>query len=172
VPRAAAEAGAQQDAAAATGTRGAALSAAAVWLARRDYCSVELAQRLADRGFDPESVQAALRELTERRFLDDARYARAFVAVHAGRGQGPLRIRQELTGRGLPSALADEALQAHAGEQGGWATLARRVRVRRFGDAAPPDRAAWARQARFLHYRGFSTDHIREALGDEATDGA
>jgi regulatory protein len=145
---------------------------AAGWLSRRDYCSAQLAQRLAQRGFDAATVQAALTELIERRFVDDARYARACVAVHAGRGQGPVRIRHELLTAGLTTALAEEALEEYAAEQGGWAALARRVRSRRFGAAAPRDRAEWARQARFLHYRGFSTDHIRGALGDEAMDGA
>ncbi len=149
----------------------AARTIAASWLSRRDYCSAQLAQRLEQRGFDAPTVQATLAELIERRFVDDARYARAFVAVHAGRGQGPLRIRHELITAGLTPVLAEEALQEYAAEQGGWTALARRLRARRFGAAAPQDRAEWARQARFLHYRGFSTDHIRGALGDEATDG-
>jgi regulatory protein len=149
----------------------AALKAAAGWLSRRDYCSAELAQRLAERGFDADTVQAALATLAERHFVDDARYARAFVAMHAGRGQGPRRIHHELTAVGLASELAETALHEYAAEEGGWAALARRVRVRRFGATAPRVRAEWARQARFLHYRGFSTDHIRAALGDEALDG-
>lgn len=145
---------------------------AAGWLARRDYSSAQLAQRLAQRGFDADTVQLALAELIEGRYVDDARYARAFVAVHARRGQGPLRIRHELTAAGLTGALAEEALEQYAAEQGGWAALARRVRSRRFGRTLPQERAAYARQARFLHYRGFSIDHIRGALGDEAVDGA
>jgi len=150
----------------------AARTIAAGWLSRRDYSSAQLAQRLAQRGFDAQTVQVALAELIERRFVDDARYGRAFVAVRAGRGQGPQRIRHELIAAGVTPALAEEALEEYAAEQGGWTALARRVRSRRFGTAAPRDRAESARQARFLHYRGFSTDHIRAALGDEAMDGA
>ena len=148
----------------------AALAMAAGWLARRDYCSAELAKRLAARGFEAPAVQAALAELSERHFLDDARYARAFVAVHARRGQGPVRIRHELVRVGLAAQLAEEALQEYAGQQGGWVALARAVRVRRFGAGVPRARAEAGRQARFLHYRGFSTDHIRGALGDAADE--
>ncbi len=89
---------------------------------------------------------------------------REFVRAHAGRGQGPLRIRYELVGTGLPAALAEAALQRQVEEQGGWGMLARRVRQRRFGESLPAERLERARQVRFLQSRGFSTDHIRTAL--------
>jgi regulatory protein len=39
------------------------------------------------------------------------------------------------------------------------------VRNRKFGPEPPADWPEKARQARFLQYRGFSSDHIRLALG-------
>jgi len=49
--------------------------------------------------------------------------------------------------------------------------LARGVRARKFGPGVPQDRKERARQARFLQYRGFSTDHIRAVLeGDPEED--
>ena len=44
-----------------------------------------------------------------------------------------------------------------------WAALARQVRQGRFGARPPADWREKARQARFLQYRGFSSDHIRAA---------
>jgi regulatory protein len=38
--------------------------------------------------------------------------------------------------------------------------------VRRFGEDVPAEWKERARQARFLEYRGFTGDQIREALGD------
>jgi regulatory protein len=142
------------------GNATAALAAAVVLLSRRDFCSAELAARLDADGFTGEAVQAALAELSERRYVDDERYARAFVAARTERGQGPLRIRRDLIELGLDTALADAALQGQADTQGGWSRLAREVRIRRFG--------LTARQARFLQYRGFSNDDIRAAVGDDA----
>jgi regulatory protein len=46
-----------------------------------------------------------------------------------------------------------------------WRALAREVRVRKFGTTEPPGWRERARQARFLQYRGFSSDHIGSALG-------
>jgi len=145
----------------------AALAAAVSALAQRDYCSGELAARLATRGYGAEAVAAALADLTERRFLDDARYAQQHISYHAERGQGPLRIARELHQLGLSEELIDSALDEYAQEHGNWGRLAREVRIRRFGLAEPAGFAQKAKQARFLQYRGFSTDHIRSALGQD-----
>jgi regulatory protein len=143
----------------------AALAAAVTLLARREFCSIELGEKLAAQGYQPDTVRAALEDLIERRYLDDERYARQFVTVHAGRGQGPQRIRRELAALGLPAALIDTQLES----QGDWAALARQVLSRRFGAKPPRGWPDKARRMRFLQYRGFSNDHIRSALGAEAT---
>jgi regulatory protein len=42
------------------------------------------------------------------------------------------------------------------------------VRRKRFGDEPPQDYKERARQSRFLQYRGFTSDQIRQVLdGDE-----
>jgi regulatory protein len=140
--------------------------AAATLLARRDYSRSELQSRLLERGFDATAVAALLEELIEQRVIDDTRYAERFVAFHAGRGHGPARIRRELVGLGVAEELIRTALDAGPD----WGMLAREQRARKFGSRLP---AAWsekARQARFLQYRGFSTDHIRSALGADDLD--
>ena len=86
-------------------------------LARRDHSEQELRGRLAEAGYDPESVEAALRRLKTEHLLDDSRFAAAFARSRlAGRGLGSLRIGAELRRRGvgrepieagLSQALAD-----------------------------------------------------------------
>jgi regulatory protein len=147
------------------GDPAAALAAAVTLLARREFCSIELGEKLAAHGYQPDAVCAALADLIERRYLDDERYAHQFVTVHADRGQGPQRIRRDLAALGLPAALIDTQLESH----GDWATLARQVLNRRFGAKPPRGWPDKARRMRFLQYRGFSNDHIRTALGAEAT---
>jgi regulatory protein len=130
-------------------------------LARRDFASGELRRKLEERGFVADVVTAVLAELTEERKLDDARFAANFVAYHAERGQGPVRIRKELRDLGVAEGLIEEAFAAGPD----FRVLARQVRQRKFGAAVPEEWAEKARQARFLQYRGFSSDHIRAALG-------
>jgi regulatory protein len=135
--------------------------AAIALLARRDYSRNELEQRLGLQGYRPEDIAALVREFTQNRALDDTRFAQNYVSYHAARGQGPLRIRGDLEALGVAAGLIEAALA-----QGpDWRTLAREQCRRRFGVEAPASRREQLRQARFLQSRGFSSDHIRSALG-------
>ena len=142
---------------------GAADLALTVLLARREHATSEAREKLLAQGYAAPVVDQVLADFSARRLLDDARYAGYFVASHAGRGHGPLRIRQQLGQIGLPEALIHEALAAGPD----FRVLCRELRARKFG-ATPP--CSWdekGRQTRFLQYRGFSLDHITSALGPD-----
>jgi regulatory protein len=141
-------------------------NAAVILLSRRDFCSQELAEKLNAQGYEPETVRGVVDELLERGFVNDERYAQQYVAMHAARGHGPLRIQRELSQLGLEPGLIESAVAG--GED--WAQRARELRIRRFGLAQPAGWPAKAKQARFLQYRGFSNDHIRAALDSEVSD--
>ena len=130
-------------------------------LARRDFASGELRQKLGSQGYDAAVAATVVAELTEERMLDDARYAENYVAYHVGRGHGPLRIGADLRSLGVPATLVEAALDTGPD----WRELARTVRTRKFGAEPPEDWTEKTRQARFLQYRGFSSDHIRAATG-------
>lgn len=140
----------------------AARRAAVALLARRDFGSPELRRRLEEQGFGAGVVEAAVSELLQNRVLDDARYVENFVSYHAERGQGPLRIAANLRVAGVAEDLIEAALATPD-----WRAHAREVRSRKFGPQAPAGWPDKARQARFLQYRGFSSDHIRSALGGD-----
>lgn len=138
-------------------------AAAITLLAKRDFASGELRQKLTAKGYDAAVVGETIAELVESRALNDARFAENFVTYHANRGQGPVRIASDLKNLGLASDLIHEALGAGPD----WRVLARDTRIRRFGAATPEEWSEKSRQARFLQYRGFSSDHIRSALGPD-----
>jgi len=145
----------------------AARAAAVALLARRDYASGELRERLSQRGFAPGAIAEALAELGQEGALNDERYAQNYVTFQAGRGHGPVRIGADLRARGVAPELIEAALATGPD----WRGLAAAARARRFGAAAPANWRERARQARFLQYRGFSADHIRAATGaDPDTD--
>jgi regulatory protein len=129
-------------------------------LARRDHATRELERKLKDRGFAAEAVGDVLKELAAKRFLDDARYIEHFVSYHASRGQGPVRIAAELRQLGLPAEAIEEQLDTVTD----WRDQARAARRKKFGASVPKTFRERARQARFLEYRGFSSEHIRAAL--------
>jgi regulatory protein len=150
-------AAAEPDSAAAATAAGVAL------LAGRDYASGELRAKLSARGFAACAIEAALENLTNQGALNEARYAQNYVAWHAGRGQGPLRIAAELRRHGVAETLIVGALQARTD----WAELARKACHAKFGAASAASWRDRARRMRFLQYRGFSADHIRVATGDD-----
>jgi regulatory protein len=78
-----------------------------------------------------------------------------------------LRIAADLRRRGLAAELIDAALESGPD----WKALARKVCRARFGLEPPTSWAQRARQARFLQYRGFSSDHIRAATGADPETG-
>jgi regulatory protein len=83
-----------------------------------------------------------------------------FIRSRISRGQGPVRIAQELRSRGIADTAVREAL---AGGEHDWAALAREVLARQF-KGPPADLKGRARQIRFLEYRGFTAAQIRAAL--------
>ena len=137
--------------------------AAVALLARRDFASGELAARLQADGYPAEAVAAVITDLMAERILDDARFASHYVAYHGQRGQGPRRIATDLGARGVAAVHIEAALATGPD----WGALARAVRTRRFGLTPPESWAEKAKQRRFLQYRGFSSDHIRSALGPD-----
>ena len=136
-------------------------------LARRDFTSQELRAKLEAKGFATAATAVVIADLARAGLLNDGRYAQNYVAYHAGRGQGPLRIAAELRQRGLAAELIEAALAAGPD----WGALARKVCRAKFGPQPPDSWAGRARQARFLQYRGFSADHIRAATDVEPDTG-
>ena len=85
-----------------------ALTAALGALNRRDRSVAELTAWLADRGYAPADVEAAISELVEIGGLDDERYARLFAEDKRElAGWGPERIASALGERGIEAALIE-----------------------------------------------------------------
>ena len=137
--------------------------AALLLLGRRDFCSHELRVKLAAKGYAASAIDEAVEALIAERLLDDRRFLENFVRSHTARGQGPARLRQELRQLGFSGEPIEEALAAGPD----FVDLCRTVRVRKFGARAPKSWAEKGKQARFLQYRGFSSDHIRLAMGQD-----
>jgi len=138
-------------------------------LARRDHSEKELRKKLVERGYLEIAIEPVVGELLATNKLNDERYGQNVVAYRARRGHGPARIRSQLLKTGVSRNSIDEAVKGEDAPD--FLALARSVRARKFGPENPKDRKERARQARFLQYRGFSTDHIRAVLdGDPEED--
>jgi len=93
------------------------VAAAVAYLVRstasRPQTEAELRARLSARDVPDDVADAALGRGKAAGIVDDAAFARAWVADRGGqRGFGAARLRQELRRRLVPEPLADEALRA------------------------------------------------------------
>ncbi len=140
-------------------------------LARREHAIGELRQKLLTylkkKDFIVESVDRVIGELQSDGLLSDERFTEAFVRYRRKNGVGPMRIQTELRERGV-----SEKIQANWLDFSDplWGEQTTQVRVKRFGADLPGDYKERARQARFLQYRGFTTDQIKQALAGENCD--
>ena len=84
------------------------------YLGRREYTTVELRQRLKERGATDADIAAALSYAKERGYQDDARAGESHIRQrlhYAPRGRA--LVRQELMERGLPAGLCSTLLDEH-----------------------------------------------------------
>jgi regulatory protein len=113
-------------------------------------------------------------DLVARGYVDDAAFARQWVAARAARGYGASRLRMELRTRGIAPSLISAALDGLGGDDDALArareAARRRLPALRRGR---PDRVA-PRLRDYLLRRGFSTGVIvrvvREATGAAPDD--
>ncbi len=137
------------------------MDAAVRMLARREHSAQELIAKLIAKGIKQEVAATVVDELNSRNLVSDQRFMEALIAARVRRGYGPLRIRQELQQRGVQQALAEECLAVHDPV---WLERLHRVWSKKFAGVTPKNYAEWARQARFLQHRGFSTEQIKQVV--------
>ena len=111
--------------------------------------------------FDDELLLSVLDDLTTRGLLSDERFAEQYVAMRLRKGYGPVRIAQELRERGIDGAMVGTVLEQLDAD---WYALMQEAHDKKFGPSSPDDYKEAAKRARFLEYRGFSAEQIRDLL--------
>jgi len=144
-------------------------------LALRERSRGEVEERLRAAGFEDAVVLDTLHWLERLGYVDDRRYASAYVAERVASGWGVRRIKSELLRKGVERALVEEALRSTAAEAGDEAAGTDAVMAlsrRRFAAQFQTDPAtARRRLAGFLARRGYdwdSIDRISAVLSREA----
>lgn len=86
------------------------------YLGRRDRTVLEVRRHLESKRVEPVTIDAALVELTDQGYLDDARYARLFAEDRRNLdGWGVERIERKLTSAGVQGEVIDGVLGDRAG---------------------------------------------------------
>ena len=129
-------------------------------LARREHSRVELTHKLTKKGFSSDQVDRALDQLQAADLQSDQRFIEDFVRSRVLRGNGPLRISQELRNRGVES---DNFLQ-WVEEPIDWLQIAMNTYQKKYGVSEAEDMREQAKRMRYMQSKGFSSDIIRQIL--------
>lgn len=135
-------------------------------LARREHGRAELSRKLRQRGATQDLIDPALDRLAEEGLLNESRYLESYIASRARAGYGPVRIREELSQRGLPRGEIDGALNESDVD---WNENLREAWRRKFA-RLPQDARERAQQGRFLSYRGYAMEAISRLLSGRRSD--
>jgi regulatory protein len=130
-------------------------------LARREHSVRELTQKLLQREFEQEEIDAAIARLLESKYLDNTRFIGCLIRARVAQGAGPAKIKAQLLSHDISSAHIENHEQW---QQTNWLVLARQAKVKRFGELPPADHKAKAKQIQFLTRRGFSTSQASTAI--------
>lgn len=130
-------------------------------LSRRDHGQYELTQKLLLRGYAEEEICHVVQFCIEYGYLDELRYARSQIRQHLYRGHGKRRIVQELTQKRVIATIIEQAL---AEESPDWFEFAKLTAQKKFKGIKAVDSKAYAKQIRFMQYRGYTFEQIDYAL--------
>jgi regulatory protein len=134
-------------------------------LARRAYSIYEMRSFLERRAEAKGVVKSVLDRLKHLDYLDDSRYARQFVRLHAElRKQGAFRIARDLRARGVADRHIEAALAERSPESSEGALVRARLERRIKTLGGPLDERRVASLYRSLLRAGFSADTIRREL--------
>lgn len=139
--------------------------------ARREYCRHDLAGKMRAKGLGEESIARILDRLTAEQFIDEARYAQAFVHDKmAYNGWGRLKVREALRMKRLADADIRQAL-ADIDSEAYSRSLRRLLKSKAASlDFDPDDEQeafkATAKLLRFAASRGFEYEVAARAIAE------
>ena len=131
---------------------------------------VELRRKLRAKKFTSEDIDLAIARLHREKWLDDARFASAFVRTRANKRMGKLRIRRELQAAGVHQEEADQALRDNVDPEREGEALrelcARRARIltRRHGEGYLRTDEGRTKLAAYLAGQGYDSSLVWELV--------
>ncbi len=131
-------------------------------LAFREHSQQEivakLSRRFGDREVSIDILSDVVNILAEDNLQSDQRFAESFLRSRIQKKHGPIRIANELAGRGVASSIATQVLDCANID---WNELLEALSDRKYGHSKPADAKEIAKRIRFFQYRGFSYEHIQ-----------
>jgi regulatory protein len=132
-------------------------------LSRREHGAQELADKLAQKGYESTEIVDSIKECQRLGLQSDLRFVESFCRARIRQGSGPLKISQELQTKHIDRTLIANAL---AQEQDNWLSYALAVWHKKYKDRVDIPFEELQKRQRFLLYRGFPTDIIANVVAE------
>jgi regulatory protein len=129
------------------------------FLARREYSRWELHQKLSHKFPECSEIDQVLEQLSIEGLQADSRFADSFFRLRVNSGYGPKYIQAELRQRGISDSLIDDVFTEQNVD---WSAVARALFEKKYGNEDMSDTKLRAKCTRYMQYKGFGFDHIRE----------
>lgn len=127
-------------------------------MAQREYSALELTKKLSTKGYAIEEIEPVLVQLAQNNYQSDERFSKAFVLMRTNQGKGDVLISQQLKQKGIEDFDLSTI---------DFFELAKRVRLKKYGEQLPKDYKEKAKQQRFLQSRGFDLEQINQVFSCE-----
>ena len=138
------------------------MNSAVYSLAMREHSRLELFNKLKVKDFaDGVDLDKLLDELSEKSYLNEERYTECFIRSRANRGQGRLKITNELQRKGISQTLIQQSMKNNEID---WYEIATVQIEKKYGESKPEDYKEKTKRMRFLSSRGFDTYIIRDII--------
>ena len=132
------------------------------YLSRREHSYQELIKKLGKKDFNLALINIELEKLIEDGLQSDSRFTESFIRSRKNQGKCPLRIRSELSIRGVASQLINDGIQEVKLEE--WTQLAVEVLEKKLGNDSELDYHKQLKLMRFLSTRGFNKQQVKSAI--------
>lgn len=141
-----------------------AMNRAAALCARCEQAPGDIREKLLKWGLSTGEAERVLRQLTEQGFLDERRFARAYVKdKFTFNGWGRIKIAHQLRQKGITAEVVDETTGL-LDEESYRERLVELLRAKWRTVQTREPRAAWAAMMRFAASRGFETSIAAECV--------
>jgi regulatory protein len=148
-----------------------ALGKAAAACSTTEYCRLDMAEKLKRWGQQPPAIERILRRLEAERFMDEERYARAFVRdKYRFAKWGRVKIAGMLRQKAIPQAVIRRALDEEIDETEYRRLLREALLAKQKSIRADSDYERNGKLIRFAMGRGYEPEAIRSCLNVDDED--
>mgnify|MGYP002623802759 CR=1 FL=1 len=138
--------------------------------ARSEHCSYEMTEKMRRWELSEEACERVLRRLVQERYVDDSRYARAFVRDKVRYSKwGRRKVEQALWQKRVGEEIRRQALD-EVGDEDYLSALRPLLRQRRKALKTASEYEASRRLAQYALSRGYTYDIIRQCLDVESDE--